>query len=54
MPVFTPAVCRVFKVMKAAGVQFEGYDAGVSMEPFVSEIEIDLRTPIFPVSRIGG
>lgn len=54
MPVFTSAVCRVFTAMKAAGVEFKGYDADVYMEPFTSEIEVDLSNPTFTVSRMGG
>jgi hypothetical protein len=54
MPVFTSAVCRVFKAMKAASVEFKGYDADVYMEPFTSEIEVDLSNPTFTVWRIGG
>jgi hypothetical protein len=53
VPVFTSAVCRVFKVMKA-GIAFKGYDADVYMEPFTSEIEVNLSNPTFTVSRIGG
>lgn len=54
MPIFTSAVCRVFRAMKAAGIGFEGYDAGVYMEPFTSEIKIDISNPTFSVSRIPG
>jgi len=53
MPIFTSAVCRVFKAMKAGGIAFKGYDADVYMGPFTSEIEVDLGHPIFTVSRIG-
>lgn len=53
MPIFTSAVCRVFKAMKAAGIPFKGYDADVYMGPFTSEIEVDLSNPTFTVSRIG-
>jgi hypothetical protein len=30
------------------------YDADVYMEPFTSEIEVDLSNPTFTVWRIGG
>ncbi|MGM4922755.1 hypothetical protein AB8A31_07595 [Tardiphaga sp. 804_B3_N1_9] len=53
VPIFTSAVCRVFKVMKGAGIAFRGYDAEVYRDPFTSEIEVDLNNPIFTVSRIG-
>lgn len=54
MPIFTSALCRVFRVMKAAGVAFRGYDADVYMRHFTLEIGVDLSNPIFMRSRIGG
>jgi hypothetical protein len=54
MPVFTSAVCRVFKAMRAASAEFKGYDADVYMEPFTSEIEVNLSSPTFRVWSIGG
>lgn len=54
VPIFTSAVCRVFKAMKAAGIAFRGYDADVYMGPFTSEIEVDLSNPTFTMSRVGG
>jgi hypothetical protein len=54
MPVFTSAVCRVFKVMKSAGVAFKGFDAETYMGPFTSEIDVDLDHPSFTVWRIDG
>jgi hypothetical protein len=54
MPIFTSAVCRVFKAMKAAGIAFKGYDANAYVEPFTSEIEVDLAHPVFSVSRVGA
>ncbi|MBR0648710.1 hypothetical protein GXW78_03490 [Roseomonas terrae] len=54
VPVFTSAVCRVFKAMKAAGIEFKGFDAGAYMRPFTSEIEVDLSNPTYTVSRIKG
>ena len=52
MPIFVSAMCRVFKAMKAAGIEFKGYDASVYLEPFTSEIEVDIFNPTFMVSRI--
>lgn len=52
MPVFTSAVCRVFKAMKAIGIAFKGFDAETYMVPFTTEIEVDLAHPIFAVSRV--
>ena len=54
MPVFTSAVCRVFKAMKLAGVGFKGFDAETYMGPFTSEIDVDLNHPNFTVSRVEG
>jgi hypothetical protein len=54
VPIFTSAVCRVFKAMKAAGIAFRGYDADAYMGPFTSEIDVDLSNPTFTMSRIGG
>ena len=54
MPVFTSAVCRVFKALKAAGIAFKGFDASTYVEPFTSEIEVNFRTPVFTVSRFNG
>lgn len=53
MPVFTSAVCRVFKALKAAGVTFKGDDAQTYMKPFTTEIDVDLQCPSFTVVVIG-
>lgn len=53
MPVFTSAVCRVFKALKAAGVTFKGDDAQTYEKPFTSEIDIDLQSPTFRTLTIG-
>ena len=31
--------------MKAFGIAFKGFDAGVYLQPFTSEIEVDLSNP---------
>lgn len=54
MPVFTSAVVRVFKAMKAIGVRFRGFDAEAYSVPFTTEIEVDLGHPTFKAFRIGG
>lgn len=54
IPIFTSATCRVFKAMRAAGIIFKGFDAGAYVEPFTTEIEVDLSSPTFTVLRIGG
>lgn len=52
MPIFTSATARVFKAMLAAGLEFRRSDARTYMEPFTSEIEIDLSRPMFQVGRM--
>ncbi|GAA0591459.1 hypothetical protein GCM10009416_32350 [Craurococcus roseus] len=52
VPVFTSAACRTFKAMKAAGITFKGFDAGVYLQLFTSEIEVDLSNPKFEVLPI--
>ncbi|PKV11362.1 MULTISPECIES: hypothetical protein [Xanthomonas] len=41
IPVFISATCRVFGALKAAGVEFQGFDAKAYEEPFTSELEVD-------------
>jgi hypothetical protein len=55
MPIYVSGVCRVFKALKNCGVEFKGFDASVYLEPFTSEIEVDLKTvkyqtALFPAS----
>lgn len=54
IPIFSSAICRVFKRMKAAGIAFKGYDAETYLGPFTSEIDVDLSNPIFTMSRLVG
>lgn len=54
VPVFTSAVCRVFKAMKTMGIRFKGFDAEVYMEPFTTEIEVHLNTPTFQTLLFSG
>lgn len=42
VPVFVSGVCKVFKAMKAANIGFIGFDAATYLEPFTSEINVDL------------
>lgn len=53
VPLFTSAVCRVFKALKAAGVTFKGDDARAYLKPFTSEIDVDLKTLTFKTLVIG-
>lgn len=43
MPIFVSAVCKVFKAVKAAGLEFKGFDAQAYETPFVTELKIDLN-----------
>lgn len=43
MPIYVSGVCRVFKALNDSGVKFKGFDAGVYLEPFTAEIEVDLK-----------
>jgi hypothetical protein len=42
MPVYVSAVCKIFKAMKAAGVEFKGFDAKAYATPFTTELAVDL------------
>lgn len=42
LPVFVSSVCKVFKAMKAANIGFIGFDAATYLEPFTSELDVDL------------
>jgi hypothetical protein len=53
MPVFTSAVVRVFKAMKAAGVRFRGFDVEVYSRPFTDKIEIAHGRPTLGAFRDG-
>lgn len=52
MPVFVSATSRVFMALRAQNVAFKGFDADTYLEPFTSEIEVDLLHPTFDVVRI--
>jgi len=41
IPIFISATCRVFSALKAAGVEFQGFDAQAYEEPFTNELEVD-------------
>ena len=47
MPIFVSAVSKVFKAIKAADINFNGFDAQTYLAPFTSELEIDLGSPNF-------
>lgn len=42
MPIFVSAVCKVFRAMKADGIEFNGFDAETYATPFTTELEVDL------------
>lgn len=41
IPIFISATCRVFSALKAAGVDFRGFDAKAYEEPFTNELDVD-------------
>lgn len=51
IPVFVSAVCRIFKALHALGIEFKGFDATVYLEPFTSEIAVDLNTLVYRTPR---
>ncbi|WP_421387697.1 hypothetical protein [Agrobacterium tumefaciens] len=54
MPIFVSATCKVFKVLKAERINFNGFDAGTYLVPFTSELDIDLSSPRFSQLRPRG
>lgn len=53
IPIFISAVCRMFKALFAMGIEFRGFDAAVYLEPFTSEITVDLNTLIYRTPRFS-
>ncbi|MEN3156771.1 hypothetical protein ABC502_00110 [Alkalimonas sp. NCh-2] len=41
IPIFISATCRVFSALKAAGIDFRGFDAKAYEEPFTNELDVD-------------
>lgn len=54
MPIFVSATCKVFKALKAGGINFNGSDASTYLIPFTSEVDIDLSSQKFSQLRIRG
>ncbi|WP_146612694.1 hypothetical protein [Paracoccus sediminilitoris] len=54
MPIFVSTTCRVFKVLKAEGINFSGFDASAYLVPFTSELDIDLSRRRFSQLRLRG
>jgi len=52
MPIFTSAVCRVFKALKENGVEFAGHDSKVYEEPFTNELDVDFSKISYKSLRI--
>lgn len=52
MPIFISAVCRVFKALHSEGVQFRGFDAQTYLEPFTTDLEVDLTRLRFRMVRV--
>lgn len=53
-PIFVSAICKVFKAMNAAGINFRDFDASTYVIPFTTEIEIDLSRQDFMQLRLRG
>lgn len=53
-PIFVSAICRVFKAMIAAGINFRDFDASTYVGPFTTEIEVDLSSQDFKQLRLRG
>lgn len=54
MPIFVSATCKVFKALKAGGIDFNGFDASTYLIPFMSELDIDLSSKKFSQLRLRG
>lgn len=54
MPIFVSATCKVFKALKAEGINFKGFDASTYLTPFTSELDIDLSSQKFSQLRLRG
>lgn len=54
LPIFVSATCKVFKVLKAEGINFNGLDASTYLVPFTSELDVDLSSPQFSQLRLRG
>lgn len=53
MPIFISGVGKVFKALKALGVEFKGYDAKAYEKCFTEELEIDLASFEFKMLRMN-
>lgn len=54
MPIFVSATCKVFKALKAEGINFNDFDASTYLVPFTSELDIDLSSPQYSQLRLRG
>jgi len=52
VPILISAVARVFKAMHDAGARFRGFDAETYLDPFTTEIAVDLDEIDFSTMRI--
>jgi hypothetical protein len=43
IPIFISAVSKVFKALKSKGTEFKGFDSKVYEEPFVNELEVNMK-----------
>lgn len=54
VPICVSAICRVFKAMNAAGINFRDFDASTYVGPFTTEIAVDLSSQDFKQLRLRG
>lgn len=53
IPLFISAVCRVFRSLRARGVQFVGYDANAYEMHFKEKLKVDLSSLSYTTVRIS-
>lgn len=44
IPIYIPAVCKVFKALSDQGIEFIGFDANAYKEPFTNGLEVDFSS----------
>ena len=52
IPIYIPAVCKVFKALSDQGIEFIGFDANAYKEPFTNELEVDSSSINYTPIRI--
>jgi len=52
IPIFISAVSKVFKALKAKGIEFKGFDSKVYEEPFINELEVNMENFTYIPMRV--